>query len=337
MNPRIWKEDVNGNFDESFYFSKGGSAPMPPQPTPAEEAAAQILVNQDADRRAAEQRRIEARDLRHETNKKTGVFQSAVAGEQQRARDYARQQMGQAGLDNDPYGIMSLFEQELGNETALIPNLSENVNINDGAVWNRVTDNVKNTQRNKLNKAMDAFAGNGFENTMIGDSFDDAILESILGEQATDAQADIDRAKARGTLNDNSYAYATKAFGGQKAAANAKLQGLGGGVLAGYRTGLTNKAKGYRDNIQNWDLGDNIDLSAAQLGLGDLVKGYGTSLEGDLRNTIGDMSLFDIDLLLGKAATRAGAQNTGNSTNPLVAAFTEEDPNKRVLGNTGAF
>lgn len=336
MNPKLWRDDSPLM---EFHYEKGGSAPMPPPPDPMAEARAQMQIDAsraDREERAARQRALDEEKKAH---KQRDAFEANVGAARNRALNYGSSKVAQLGIP-DNYGLLSAYQSELEQALGGIPDLASTVDLNPSGVWDRAYNNVRGQQRSRLNRSLDSFAGSGFENNYFADTADDDILASILNSQTEDATGDIDRARARGQLNDNAFSYATKALGQQKSAANAKLQDLGLGVLNNYRSSLNTKAKNIRDRVQNWDFGDSLDLDAERLGLDTAASGFRNRMEGDLRNTIGDTLLYNIDLLLGKAANKGGTANTGiqGTPNPLAAAFTEEDPNRnRVLQNTGVF
>lgn len=337
------KVNMTGDYQPwwSHVAFKGGSAPPPPNPMA--EAQAQIAVkdyeNNLQRQRDAEQRRRDREQHAKDTKRFKGDTSRAITG----ARDYFTNQINERGIV-DTYGIGSNFNQRLRQARQSVPDLATDVGayIDPKSLWDQAYNEELGLERNSYNKQFNEFAGNGFDTKLIADTADDALVGNILDAQYKEALGGIDRAKARGQLNDIGYSHALTALGGQKSAGSSKLQDLGLGVLNKYRTNLRSTAQGYKDQINNYDFGDAIDLAGWR---GELEGGANKSLmglEGDLRGALGSTDLFDLDLLLGRAGTAQGVVNPVAGTAPLLAQFTgrtaeEEAARKRTLGSVGAF
>lgn len=329
-----------GGFDHSTpEFYKGGGTPQPTDPM--KEAQAQILVeNQRAANAQAEADRQEQKKAAQEE-----ALKQQVAGQintaYQNAQGYGSNRLSSMGL-NDQWGILDAYNAELNNRKSTIgPTDTAGASTLDGSsIWDEIYGQQQGLWRGKNKRSLDEFAGTGFENNLIADTDDDAILNSILGGQYDEGLASLTRARDRGQINSTGYDTALAGLGKQKSAGMSKLSELGLGVIGTDRDKLRDLASGYYDRASNYDFGDNFDTNAMRNELTGKATGYKGSLEGDILNALGDTNYFDTNTLLGKAGMAQGAQNTaGKTSNPLAAAFTasasDDEEKKRTLGNTG--
>lgn len=343
-----WKSLVTGDYLPAFYGSpqvvfKGGGG-VPPPPDPMREAEAQLKIKayegeQQRLREAREDKAKAAKDLADRARFQTGLT-NAISGAQQ----YGNSRLNSLGITDD-YGIMSAFENELNSARGRVPDLSNDIGsvINPSTLFTTAYEGQRGLQRRRLNNEAQDFMGEGFERKLFADEADDSILDAILGDQTTEAQSALDRAKARGQLNDTGYGYGVKALGTQKAAARSKLEDMGLGVLERYRTGLSSTADNYRNRINNYDFGDNLSLDAIRGDLDTEANRYRGRMEGDVRGAVGDTELYDLDLLLGKAGNYQGTTGATPTTGgSLAQAFStrtpeEEERLRRAGGNVGVF
>lgn len=349
MNPRMWREDMHPDAQAHLYESGGGGGGKG-------DMAMMMMMQQqqqqeqraDAIRAAQKQEQDRQDKLLQEQKDKIAADEKIQRGANNlqktlgNARSYGNTQDAQYG-GGDRYGLLGLYNSLLSGAESAIPEGEENpssfINAND--LWSQAANTQRGVYRNKYKKQERDLYDTGFETRAIADEMDDPILQSILGDQQTEARAALDRSRARGQLNDEAYGYAQSALGQQAASANNTLQGLGMGVLQRYRDTLTNRARNLDQRVQDWDFGDDIDFNAERSGYDKDIGRFRTNLEGDVRSAIGDRELFNMDLLLGKARNKAGTSNAPTSA-PLVSAFAQtpataldtrtDDPNKRNVG-----
>lgn len=296
-----------------FYFEKGGGGYTPP---PVDHTLEVQQMKQEHDDKVAAQAKADA-EAAHAAAGARGnqLLSSGYEG----GLGKARGTLGAKGLDpNSGYGqqIMQLLTQDYDTARA---GADPFTTTNAGTVFlPSMFDNDYQTVRGgakaKLDNQYNQFASSGFDRGMVKDTDDDAILQSILGDQFTDANDTIQRAFARGQINDSGLAYANKELGKQKLSGMSKAQDTGMGVLSGYRTQLNDFLKPTRTRIDNFDLTDNIDLDGVQHGLGDLNTSLHGRMEGDILNALGGQNFFDTDTLLASAGSRSGALNNPTSS-----------------------
>lgn len=350
MNPRLWREEADGSFARAPVFEKGGGGGgagmmmmmmmQQQQQQAAREAADRMRQEQ---REEAEKKEKEALKL-EERNRFTGDLERLSSG----AREYGSGKIGELFGGEDRYGLGSALEREITAKRGLVPDLTKDVGayINPETMWNKVYEEKRGSERQKLGRSADEFMGTGFEKNLFKDTSDDTLLDAILGEQHAEASQVLQRSRDRGQISDTGYNYALNELAKQRSQGRSKLEDLGLGVLDTYRSGLTNTAKGYRDRINNFDLTDTIDTNAFRTGLEGEASGYRNRMEGDIRAALGDTNYFDTNLILGKAGNYQGANNNSligaSPTTPLTQAFAgvnaEDDPmKKRTASTVGVF
>lgn len=297
--------------------------------------------------RQAEQARLEQEKQANIQKSRTRVnsaYDTALTG--------AKNKLHSRGLADDAYGIMDLYKSELNRVKSGLPEIVDNANdYFTPSLWDNVWGDVRTNEKRKLGQGMDEFIGDGFDYNTFADTADDSILDGIIGDQYGDSLSTLQRALARGTINDAGMGYATKKLDQQKTAGRAKAEDMGLGVLQGYRTNLKNTATGIRGRLNNWDLGDALNLDTERTRVNDEAGRYRNRMEGDILNAIGDTSFFDTDTILGKAGQASGVMNNppplsgiGAGASPLLQSFgartlgsTDDDPNKRNAGSAGVF
>lgn len=350
MNPNIWREDVDGSFPNAhaYTYEKGGGGK-------GDAAMMMMMMQQQQQERAREamleehqrQRDAQAKEVQEakeaEEKKQAGIrAESNLQKTLGSARNYGNMQNAQYGGD-DRYGLLGLYNSLLTNAQQSIPEGEQNpsafINAND--LWSQAANTQRGVYRNKYKKEGRDIYDTGFETRAIADEMDDAILQSILGDQQQQARQSLDRARSRGQLNDEAFGYAQTALGQQGASANNTLQGLGMTVLQKYRDSLLNRSTNLNRRVSEWDFGDDIDFDRERTGYNQDLTRYKTNLENDVRAAVGDRELFNMDLLLGKARSKAGTNNTpvtpsltnAFANTPKVAGEVRtDDPTKKNVG-----
>lgn len=299
----------------------GGGSPAAPTPTdPIAEARAQIEIeNARAANTAAAEARAQA--LKDQA---TAESRARADANLQRAYtstiDQGRSKYAALGIgDGDPYGILSQYQSAVDAAKAKVPTGTEDVaSYFSPNLFDDVVNSTKTTQRNKLTGELNQFASDGFaDQTWLGTA-DDSILQSILDTQYTDAMNNLLARNARGSLTGAAYTRALSDLNAGKSGALSKLNAAGDTVLAGYRNDLNTLASNARSRISNWDFLNPYDTKTAKTAIDTRTAAQRSSLEGDIRNAAGGLSLFDADSLVANALAKAGIISTTNgSSNAL--------------------
>jgi hypothetical protein len=328
-------DSTDNDTDGGDTLNCGGNAPSPP---PAKEPMAEARAQQALDdhrAEVAETNRI-AEEKRAATKLEADktAFQSRLGGAYANAQNYGSSRLRNLGI-NDDYGILNSYETALQKAKGVVPELDPNPGSYFGNdLFENVLGETRTGQRSKLTKGYESEVPQGFESTYIPDTADDALINSIIGEQFGEAGEYLNRAKARGTLNDVGYNTANRALGQQRAGAVERANQLGLGVLETGRTSLKDIDKQARQGITNWDFGDSYDPSSWSGKIKSGASSFTGGLEGKLRNTFGETEFFDPEALIAKGGKAQGAVNPGASA--LQDAMTEEE-RRRTAGSVGAF
>ncbi len=181
-----------------------------------------------------------------------------------------------------------------------------------------------------------SFAGRD-PNASFTDTMDDPYIDSILNAQRTEAQATLDRAKARGQLNDVGYADAIGRLDTQASAGRTTANSLTDAVLSGYRKQLTdinNEATARAGSLEDGEVFDPSTFTARyDAKQTDLSKNFGGAVNAALTG----QKFFDIgDIINGAGNT----QGVANPTPALLDAQAERDRlrnTNRGVGNEGGF
>lgn len=315
--------------------SGGGSPPVQMPPDPMAEAKAQMALEAERDRIAQANKAAEDEKAARKLESDTAAFNSRLSGAYQQAQGYGGQQLARLGISDD-YGIMGAYQSEIDRLKGTVPNLDPNPGgyFNTAAAWETALGGAREGARKKLTRGYEANVPQGFETTYIPDTADDALINSIIGEQYTAADEGIRRARDRGQLNETGFNTAERALAQQRSGATARANEMGMGVLESGRQSLRDIDKQARAGITNWDFGDtfNADDYTGKLRSG--ASAFTGGLEGKLRNTFGDTNFFDTDAFIAKGGKAQGAVNPGASA--LQDAITEEE-RRRTAGSVGAF
>jgi hypothetical protein len=307
----------------------GGTPSPPPQPTPMEDAQAQIAIQQEQarideqNRIAAEQR--EAKELADRIakaqGKQTQAFDNAVSM-------YDRLLAG-AGIDRgnaDSYGVSDYYLADLESARSGLAEDDLNPNFATRTIFNDALDSGTTKYRKDLTGKINTGYGDGFAYDLFADTADDAVLASILDSQKSDAMQRIDAQLARGQLNETGYDRALSELNNVYTTSMADLQNIGGGVLSGYRDDLRSARDSELDKIGMLTLGDSYNFDGFDTRMQDRTNTMMSSLEGDIRAAIGDQMFIDPDALIAKGGSHQGFVNPSNMS---IAPVTDPSTQKK--------
>lgn len=320
-------------------MSLSGSSPSTPQFDPAAEAQAQIQLEQERARIAEEQRAAEEARRAQEEIEKRAQFDSRLQSERIGARGRIESAITERGLDPNNFG--SLISSQLDNVVRGIPDLDPSPQSYFGdSLVDTILDKQLQNRRNEFSQSFDSFAGQGFENNLIGDTADDAILQAILAEQYDPAQQQLQRSFDRGTLNQTGFDAALAGLNNQRTSALSSLDEIGSAVLGTGRDDLRGIAEQGRQGIGSFQLGQSFDPTAFQTRIQDRASEFTGGLEGKIRSAVGGENFFDIPSLINKGGSAQGAVNEPKRNLPLQDALAERETRrqqKRGLGSQGEF
>ena len=109
------------------------------------------------------------------------------------------------GIDiiNDPYGIMSMFTRSLDTARAGAPDIVNDPNsLFSSTLLDDALSEARGNERSKLGSAVKSAYADNYGLSTFGDTSDDSYIESILNSQRDEANLALERALARGTINE---------------------------------------------------------------------------------------------------------------------------------------
>lgn len=178
----------------------------------------------------------------------------------------------------------------------------------------------------------------GYERSLISDTVDDDILNTILGEQSGSAQKMLQYNKDRGLLNDAGFNEALSRFRGQESAARSTLTGIGDATLGKVRSGIKDITGEAGTAASSWSFGTpSFDLTPYITRANDYATNAKTDLEGKIRSAVGSTQLFDIPSLIAQAGTAQGPMNLTTQGQDVMSPIPDAKKKAagRGLGNVG--
>lgn len=301
--------------------------PAPPQPWGQTEEGIRWAAAQEEARREREQT-----ERRNRFN--TGL-ENALTGARQRARSAFE------GAGVNPDDFAALIDQELSGRRSLIPDLAENPGsfFSDdigAALLGRATQQQQTQFRNQLQGGR---FGTGYDRTAFGDTTDDAIINTILGEQQGEAQAALDRARQRGTLNDVGYNAGQRRIAEIRSRAAGQAQALGGAVLDRYRGQLREIGDNAFGSVNAHRVGQSFNPQQFFDQFDQTREQLSGQLEGDVRSAA-NIPFFDVGEIIGAGGRAQGPTSGPNGSSTIGEVLAQRNnrrTNNRGLGAQGAF
>jgi len=304
----------------------------PPIVTESEEARQDRIRREEAERaRVAEEARRaqEAIDRRN-------AFNSGLTNAVNSARSRATRQITQRGLNPDEFA--ALVEGSINDQRALIPDLAENPAsyFQDDFISNILNQEQQGRRENYTRQVGNIFTPN-FERNIFSDTADDAIINDILGTGRTNAVAMVDRAKARGNLDDRGYQAALKRIDDLNTAAGSTAQQLGGNVLQGFREEVRGIGDRARTAAGSYTLGSTFDPGVFTNELTQRQTDLTGQLPGAVRTALEGQDFFDIGDIINFGGNTQGAQNPRTELADVLARRQQLRDSQRGQGGEGTF
>lgn len=333
-----------GSFPKVHYLGGGGSSPAPQVQDNS------LALQQDSEQYQTQQAalaRQQALDDQNTAAAKTAAdqqtaitqFQNDLKGANAGATNYANQQETSLGLTGgNDYGLMDNFNTQLANANSAIGSTqtgNASQFVNGQALFDAANTATLAAQRNNLTQQYNAMFSPNYQNTAIGDDLLNSNENDLLSGQQTSAQQAIDRAHARGTLDDTGYQYAIDQLGSQAAAAKSKIDAAGQTVLDKYRTGITDALGNATTSIANWNYNDPYSLSNTQNTVNSLVDTDKANAGNDFLSAVSGQQYFDPTTLLAQAGNYQGVTNPGVASTGTPAS-TAAGGNGALAGTSDA-
>ena len=315
----------------------GGGYVPPPQPSPQEQAqareweAAQEFEREQ--RRADREKAIRDEEKRVAdaawTSGKNAAYTGALSSGTNRLRSM--------GIESgDPYGVYSQFTDRINTANSGLQTGADYSGAFNTTILDEILGSARTGQRNKYAQQFGSQINPYYAEDTFSGTSDDAILNSILDQQYNDAMSDLTAARDRGQASNVVYDRALRDLQTGRATANTDLQGIGRGVLEDITGDINTRRQGALDQAAAWDFGGSYDPGREAGRIRDYASERQQGLEGDIRGAVGGREFFDVNSLLGKAASRVGNASTpGTGTTGTTSLYdTFENEAKRNSENT---
>lgn len=257
------------------------------------------------------------------------------------ARNYNNSQLDQDfsnWLDNNGY-------ENSGGYDGYGIHKSKSKHFNSNAMRDDMIHEFTQQQKKAMENYMNQnFADLGTSNMWLDNYWnsgsDDEMVNNFITSNYDNALTQLDRALKRGTLSQSGYDNALENLNTQKSGAQSTIGSIGQGILDNYRTALTEKAQGFGQNLDSYDLSKYGQVSADKFAnsFNSLYGDQQGSFENDFNLATQDMQPFDVSGIIGNARVAQGVNNT--QTDELLGAIEDSEmkKDKKVgLGNKGLF
>lgn len=282
--------------------------------------AAEDKADEEAADKAARQ---EKRQSRRERQRNRNRRRNARGYGLDTISDYFSDQ----GLDPSDYGddIEAQIKEIMGGISKDDPNPKSYFSDAGEELYNELQTGA----RTRAQRELDRLFNPGYADTRISNSADDALIESILGEQRQSADQIIENMLKRGVVTDVGASAARKDLDQQAYTGRARLNEIGGGLLSEGRQSLADIIAKARQNAGNLALGTTFDPSAVTGQVDTAYNDWLANLTNEFRGAA-PTDLFSTGSLAATAGQGQGAQNTKFSPNALAGVMDddeEETPN----------
>ena len=299
-------------------------------------AAAQAAYDQQQ----AEMRRQAAIEAQQRAEEERIRTEQANAARRSAAMEAARTRTAAALRDRgvDPTRYTSDIEERLNYNASLLPSNTEDFTAQFGDPFvDSVINTLQSRERGNYSRALrDAF-GTDFADRTFSTTADDPFVEALLGRQRTEAQDMLNRAKARGQLDDTGFSRAFERLGELEKAGRSTAQSLSDAVIQNRRADINNMIQGAFGRAGGVELGQSFDPNSYIGRVNQRVGEFQSNLEGDIGAALQGQQFFDI----GDVITRGGmAQGVANPTPAFLdaqAAREQLRQRERGTGQGGTF
>lgn len=246
---------------------------------------------------------------------RTNSFNTGVENIRARGKDI----LSDRGLSYDDYG--NVIEQAIAqaNQKVQPTDLDPGKYFTDDIIYNAL-GRERDDRRTQFTNAVSNKYAPGFENNYFGNTSDDPFIEQVLGNQRADATGFLDRAKARGQLNDTGFAAAMRRLGEMDTTARSTANKLGEAVLQGNRTSLTDIVGNAKSAAGQYELGQTFDPSTYDTRFNEQLGTLQGRLAGDIYSALDGQKFYDFGNLIARAGQAQGTTNPAVETPDAIAA-----------------
>lgn len=286
--------------------------------------------------RQAENQRVKAEQDAKDAADKTAAdtkFQSDLGTALGLARTNAQSYVTGRGLNYDEFS--PAIENELSRIRTTIPDRDPNVGqYFNNDIAQTVLNNERDTRRDKYTMELRPQFTSGWESSYYNPQSDDSIIDSVINDQIGTTRAALDRAHARGTLNDQGFNAAVMRLGEDAKGATSTANTLGQSVIDRYTTNLRDIGTQALNTAGAYELGDTFDPTFWTNKRNTAVADAAKTFEGDIRTAVGGQQYFDPMDYINIGGTIQGTTNGGNSGDRIAELLASR--NLKTPGRSGA-
>ena len=282
-----------------------------------------------------EKARIRAANEAQDAENKRGIaFGKSMTEGVEGLRARGREMVAGRGLDPAEYG---------GTIDSAINAVTRGIDPKDANPGQYYTDSViekalgdvRDQRRTAYKTNLSNVFQPGFEQKYFTDSADDNIIDQIMQQQRGDATRYAMRMRDRGQMDDAGYVAALARINDMEQTGRATAQKLGGAVLQGNRTRLTDIANEATAAASGYELGQKFDYNTWGDKFNTTRDALTGSLDGDLRSAIGGQKYFDLGDLVMRAGQAQGTSNPQMEGIDAMAARQKLRERQRGIGSGG--
>lgn len=223
-------------------------------------------------------------------------------------------------------------------DTSNIDGFDVNVNsyFSDDLLDDVLSDVTGERRTRYGNQVANTFA-TGRENEALSLTADDPFVQSFLGSQRTDAQSMLERARARGNLDQTGYDRGLARLDELGTAGFSEADAITNAIIEGGRANLRGIANRAGTEAGAFELGRQWSIDPYQEEWDNTLSSFTNGLEGRVRSSLEGQNFFDIGDIITQAGIRQGAQNPTQAQADAVAARRDVRDANRGLGGAGQF
>ena len=299
-------------------------------------AEAQAAADREAARVREEQARAaqaEAERVRVETEQRNAARRAEAIGA---GRTRAMRALSDRGVDPNRYAAD--IDERLAYNAALLPSNTEDFTAQFGDPFvDSVINTLQSRERGNYTRALrDAF-GTDFADRTFSTTADDPYVDAILGRQRTEAADTLERAKARGQLNESGFTRAFERLGELEKAGRSTAQSLSDAVIQNRRSDVNTMIQDAFGRAGGVELGQSFDPSSYIGRVNQRVGEFQSGLEGDITSALSGQQFFDIGDIITRGGQAQGIANPTPSYLDALAARTQLRETQRGAGQGGTF
>lgn len=240
------------------------------------------------------------------------------------------------GVNPDDY--VDVVNERLSYNASLLPANTEDFTGQFGEPFvDSVVSTIRDRGRNRATQWFDQNIGEGYEDTLFTNTQDDPFVDSVISRQRSEAEQAIQRARARGQLDDSGFTGAVNRIGELEKAGRSTAQSLSNAVIANKRSDLRSLIDRGRSTAGSLDIGQSFNPDEWSGRIKSKAEELGQGIEGDVYSALGGQQFFDIGDIITKGGQAQGVANPTPAFLDSQAAREQLRQRQRNAGQGGTF